>query len=182
MEVAMKAYNPKHLVTLFITAVAVAFAGPAAARGDHDGLHHASWHGARATLTWTVAGSTDTYSVDTPMNPPLRFVKMNFMAETGMKANRAEDFVVEKKVVTTTTGPAVPPGPLPPGALPSARDTATSTTTTTVTYQLLDDSKSLADQGIADGDTLRIRQVPGGASTDSHDGRHFGWGEGHHRR
>ena len=177
----MKAYNPKHLVTLFVAAIAVAFAGSASARGDHDGFHHVAWHGARATLTWTVDGASDIYSVDTPMDPPLRFVKMHFMGQTGMQVREADDFVVEKVVATTTTVPAGPPIPLPPGAIPSGRDTAgTGTTTTQTSYILLDETKSLASQGIVDGDTLRIREVPDDESAEMHHGHHFGWGEGHH--
>ncbi len=178
----MRAYNLKHLVTSFVATVAVAFAGSAVAHGDHDGFHHVAWHGDRATLTWTVDGTTDVYSVDTPMDPPLRFVKMHFMAQTGMQVREADDFVVEKVVTTTTTTavPAGPPIPLPPGAIPSGRDTAGTTTTTQTSYVLLDQTKSLASQGIVDGDTLRIRDVPDDESTEMHHGHHFGWGEGHH--
>jgi len=174
----MKTYNPKHLVTLFIAVFAVVSAGSAAAHGDRHGDRHVAWHGDRMTLTWTVDGASDLYTVDTPMNPPLRFVKMHFMAQTGMQVREADDFVVEK-VVTTTNVPAGPSIPLPPGALPSARDTSTSTTPVT-TYVLLDDSKSLADQGIVAGDTLRVREVPEDESTEHHHGHHRGWGEGHH--
>lgn len=177
----MKSLNPKYLVTLFVAAIAVAFAGSAAARGDHDGHHHVAWHGDRMNLTWTVDGATDVYTVDTPMNPPLRFVKKMFMAKTGMGVHESDDFVVEKKVVTTTTAAPGPSVPLPPGALPSGRDTGTTaTTTTSVSYVLLDDTKSLADQGIVEGDTLRIREVPEDESTETHHGHHHGWGRHHH--
>lgn len=176
----MKTLNPKHLVTLLIAAAAVVFAGPAAAHGDHDGHHHVAWHGDRMNLTWTVDGTTDMYTVDTPMDPPLRFVKKMFLAKTGMRAHESDDFVVEKKVVTTTTVSAGPSVPLPPGALPSGRDTATTTTTTSVSYVLLDDAKNLASQGVVEGDTLRIRAVPEDESTESHHGHHH-WGHHHHR-
>lgn len=164
----MKAYIPKHLITLFVAAVAVAFAGPAAAHGDH--------HGARLTLTWTVDGTNNSFTVDTPMNPPLRFVKMNFMAKTGMPVREADDYVVEKLIPATTA----PVNPLPPGVLSSGRGTSTSAGNSP-SYEQLDDTKSLADQGIVAGDTLVIKEVPDDESSEFHHGHHFGWGMGHHQ-
>ena len=140
MEVTVKQNLAKHLTRLFIIIFTMTFAGLSAA---HDG----EMHGARIATTWLIGDAINTYEVNAPLNPPLRYVKMRFMAHTGLPVKHAEHYIVEKVVTSTTStytrDPSVPP-----------------TTVTTTSYVLLDDSMSLKELGIVDGDTLRISEMP----------------------
>lgn len=166
----MKRYITKHLATLFIVISTISFVGAAAAHGHRGGDSIA--------MTWLIDGSSQVYQVDAPVNPPLRFVKMHFMAKAGLPLREEDDYVVEKVVVTTNVPTRDPSIILPPGAITSP---PVIPVTTTTTYVPLDEDKSLKDLGIVAGDTLRLRNVP-----DDETGevglRNFGWYERDHHR
>ena len=138
-----------HISRLFVVIFSITFAGLSAAHGDHDGDRH----GERIATTWLIADAVNTFQVDAPANVPLGHVKMHVMARTGLPVKHAEHYLVEKVTTTTTNVPTRDPNCIPP-CLPVFAPV------TTTDYVLLDDSMSLKDQGIVDGDTLRIREMP----------------------
>jgi hypothetical protein len=188
MEVNLKHNIAKLFSSLFIVIFSFAFTGLAAAHGDHDGDRHDGWHGNRhgdrIATTWMIADAINTFQVDAPVNPPLRYVKMRVMARTGLPVKYADLFVVELLTTTTTNLPTRDPSCLPTATTPCL---PVFTPTTTTSFEMLDESLSLKDLGIVEGDTLRIRQVaePDPSSTPHHHGHEFhadagDHGKGHH--
>ena len=78
------------------------------------------------------------------------------MARTGLPVKYADLFVVELLTTTTTNLPTRDPSCLPTATTPCL---PVFTPTTTTSFEMLDESLSLKDLGIVEGDTLRIRQV-----------------------
>lgn len=154
----MKRCIPKHLIKFVVIAFAVVFAGSAAAHGNRLGE--------RITLTWTVDGTSDMFEVRAPVNPPLRAIKRYFVAKAGLGMRNARDYVVEKVVVTTNIPARDPSIVLPPGALPPMPPV-----TPVTDYVLLDETMSLQELGIVDGDTLRLREVEGSDADDNDEPR-----------
>lgn len=166
----MKHLLEKSLSSLFVVVFSVVFAGLALAHGDrHDGQR-----GERIAMTWLIDGTSKTFEVNAPVNPPLKAVKMHFMAKARLPVKHAEHYVVEKVVVTNIPGrdPSLPPDVI---QLPGAGTPVTS-------YVLLDESKSLKELGMVSGDTLRIREVADHDLSMPHHGRkHHSDKERHHR-
>jgi len=161
----MKHHFVRNLFKLFIVVFSVAFAGLSIAHGHHDGDRH----GERIATTWLIADAINTYEVDAPVNPPLRIVKMRFMAHTGLPVKHAEHYIVEKVVTSTSTGTYTrDPSLSPPGTVIPPPPPATTVTS----YVLLDDSMSLNELGIVAGDTLRIREMDNHDLSAPHHGHH----------
>ena len=159
----------KYLISTFIIVFSVSFAGLSAAHGDRDGDRH----GDRIATKWLIEDAVNVFDVDAPANPPLRYVKMRFMAHTGLPVKHAKHYVVEQ--VITTSLPPRDPSTLPPGVppLPPAGPVTS--------YVMLDDSMSLKELGIVDGDTLRIREIADQDLSAHHHERNFHADNRHHR-
>lgn len=171
MEVILKNKFIKHFTSLFIVVFSFAFTGLAAAHGDHDGDRH----GERIATTWLIADAINTFQVDAPVNPPLRYVKMRVMARTGLPVKHAEHYLVEKMVTTTGTGTYT----RDPSCLPTDPCPPILTPVTTSSYVLLDESMSLKELGIVAGDTLRIREMPDHDLSAPHHGDMLGLNDHH---
>ena len=169
----MRHNHAMQISRLFIFIFSIAFAGLAAAHGDHDGDRH----GDRIATTWLIEDAINTFQVDAPANPPLRYVKMHFMARTGLPVKFAEFYQVEKLTSTTTNAPTRDPNCLPP-CIP------VFTPVTVTSYELLDDSMSLKELGVVDGDTLRVSLMPGvdlsAVDVQDRDHHHHGRHHGDH--
>lgn len=140
----------KYLISTFIIVFSVTFAGLSVAHGDRHGDRDGDRHGERIATNWMIEDAINVFNVDAPANPPLAYVKKRFMAHTGLPVRHAEHYVVEQ--IVTTSLPPRDPSTLPPGVPPPPIVPVT-------TYVSLDDSMSLKELGIVDGDTLRIREM-----------------------
>jgi hypothetical protein len=142
--------------------------GPALAHDRHD--HQ------RITLNWGVEATGQMFEVKMPVEPKLRSLKQKFMVRSGIvprdsreghhghhrkHVNRGandvfEQYVVERLVIETVeSGPA-------PTTVPSRQTgpvTVIGGPVIVERFELLDESKSLKDLGVADGDTLRLRKI-----------------------
>lgn len=171
MEVKkMKHNHAIQISRLFIFLFSIAFAGMSAAHGDHDGDRH----GDRIATKWMIEDAINVYNVDAPANPPLSYVKKRFMARTGLPVRFADYYLVEKLTSTTTSVPTRDPNCLPPCIPVFSPVTVTD-------YEPLDDSMSLKELGVVDGDTLRVRQMPDVdlSAVDPHDRDFHGHGRHH---
>ncbi len=169
MEVNMTHNLVKHLISTFIIVFSVSFAGLSVAHGDRNGDRH----GDRIATKWMIEDAINVFNVDAPANPPLAYVKKRFMAHTSLPVRHAEHYVVEQ-VVTTTSLPPRDPSTLQPGMppLPPAGPVTS--------YVMLDESMSLKDLGIVDGDTLRIREIADHDLSAPHNERGFHARDRHH--
>jgi len=154
------------MAALVLSAVA---ASPVLAH-DHRGSGHE-----RINLNFGIAGTDAMFEVKMPVDPKLSYLKRKFMVRAGLVSRDEhghhghhghhgidkeifDQYVVEHLVTEEQ------PGESSTVTVCASRGACTTTVTTgdpvmVETYVPLDETKSLKALGIADGDTLRLREL-----------------------
>jgi hypothetical protein len=111
------------------------------------------------TMIWINAATAERYEVTAPVDTLVSAVKQQVMSDIGLSPLQSPLYAVEKVVVTTT---------LVRGTTdPSTGIPTPPTTITTEEYVLLNEASTLTELEIADGDTLRLRQIAAASGDDT---------------